>query len=417
MLFAICASLSDLSPFKLPSFEVDVLFSDGSASALGIDIVTGGGTSSSASSVQEQRRPVTAQERQREREEKRRKRQERARERERKLKEKEKREGKQGDSLGGVLLSDNDKSLLQRWTKMMDSCNEKSHPGNNDRSKNRDCKMNLNTGAVTSDNSNGGLNNNTDQETRKIQSHEQLIPQIKTNQPGLFQPSTTQQPSLPFSMSQQKPSSDIVLATGGNIDMTVTGGCIKNNTLKPHTERNGQSGFSCLGNWSGQQLETRPPQPPNRTSQPLQSSFLQHKLQPRGQTQSDSHPQSQLLSLEGFLVKAPALSIRETNGNLNVGGQNNLNTLTAGTEQMEKLCPVGEKTATQTTTSICGTLGVSSQPHPSLGFTDTGQQGASIAPDIHTVTLQLSKSQVCTIICCWFSHAYVVLSFLSENII
>uniref|UniRef100_A0A3Q3VTH0 Mitogen-activated protein kinase n=1 Tax=Mola mola TaxID=94237 RepID=A0A3Q3VTH0_MOLML len=170
--------------------------------------IKGGDVSSSLSAVAEPRRPVTAQERQREREEKRRKRQERARERERKMKEKEKREGKQGDSLGGVLLSDNDKSLLQRWTMMMD--------------------------------------------------------------------------------------------------------------------------------------------------------------------------------------RPPTLTAREKN--VDVGGQNNLNlqpnpsTASAGT--MDKLCPsVGEK-------SLCGALGVPTQSHPSLGFTDTGQQGPSIAPDIHTVTLQLSKSQV-----------------------
>uniref|UniRef100_W5LV98 Mitogen-activated protein kinase 7 n=1 Tax=Lepisosteus oculatus TaxID=7918 RepID=W5LV98_LEPOC len=64
--------------------------------------------------------PVTAQDRQREREEKRRRRQERARERERRLREKERREGKKGESLRGVLLSDNDKSLLERWRRMMD---------------------------------------------------------------------------------------------------------------------------------------------------------------------------------------------------------------------------------------------------------------------------------------------------------
>lgn len=175
--------------------------------------------------------------------------------------------------------------------------------------------------------------------------------------------------------------------------MTVTSGFVKNNTLKPHNESNGQSGFNCLGNWSGQQLETRPPQQPNRTSQP--SSFLQ----PQSQTQPDPQPQSQLLPLESFLSKAPTLSTRETNGNVDIRGQNNLNShnnsLNASAGPMEKLCPsVGEKTGPQSTNPLCGALGVPSQPHPSLGFTDTGQQGPSIAPDIHTVTLQLSKSQV-----------------------
>ncbi|XP_078393627.1 mitogen-activated protein kinase 7 [Cetorhinus maximus] len=64
------------------------------------------------------RRPVTAQERQREREEKRRRRQERAKERERKQRERERKELKEGDVLGGVVLSQGDKSLLERWMKM-----------------------------------------------------------------------------------------------------------------------------------------------------------------------------------------------------------------------------------------------------------------------------------------------------------
>lgn len=366
---------------------------------------------SSLSSVSESRRPVTAQERQREREEKRRKRQERARERERKMKEKERREGKQGDSLGGVLLSDNDKSLLQRWTKMMDSRNEKSLISSNDGAKSKDCNVTSHRGVAVRDNLQGALNNKTDKDARKIQSHEQLISQVKPNQASLFQPPSTQQPSLLFPMNQRKPPADIVVAVSGGLDiMTVTSGFVKSNTLKPHNESNGQSGFNCLGNWSGQQLDTRPPQQPqqNRKQQPLPSSFLQPQLQTQSQTQPDPQPQSQLLPLESFLAKAPTLSTRETNGNVDIGGQNNLNShSTTSTGPMEKLCPAsGEKSGPQSN-ALCGALGVPSQPHPSLGFTDTGQQGPSIAPDIHTVTLQLSKSQVCLrflLLCCDLSN-------------
>lgn len=317
------------------------------------------------------------------------------------MKEKERREGKQGDSLGGVLLSDNDKSLLQRWTKMMDRRSEKSQTPNNDGTNNKDCNVNLHRCAAINDNTQGALNNKTDKEARKVQSHEQLISQVKPNQQGMFQPPSTQQPPLLFSMSQRKPTADIVVAVSGGIDiMSVTGGFGKNNTVKPHTESNGQSGFNCLRNWSGQQLETRPPQQPqpNRKPQPPPSGFLQPQLQP--QTQPEPQPQSQLLPLESFLTKAPTLTTRETNGNVDIGSQNNPNSHTnpptANGGPMEKLCPsVGEKSGPQTTNPLCGALGVPSQPHPSLGFTDTGQQGPSIAPDIHTVTLQLSKSQVC----------------------
>ncbi|XP_043959279.1 mitogen-activated protein kinase 7 [Gambusia affinis] len=355
---------------------------DGGGSGLGVDGGTGGGSISSAvSSVPESRRPVTAQERQREREEKRRKRQERARERERKMKEKERKEKKQGDSLGGVLLSDNDKSLLQRWTKMIDSCSDKSQTAHND-GKTKDC--NLNSQRISE-------NNKKNMEARKSQPHEQLVPPVKPNQQGLFPPpASSQQLPLPFSMSQRKPPGDVVAAVCGGIDMmAVTGGYVKNNTLQPHADGNGESEFAGVGNWSGQQLETRPTQQPSRTAQPA-SSFLQSQPPP------DPKPQAHLLPLESFLPKAPTVAIRETNGNVDVRGQSDLNSLTASPGLMEKLCSsLGEKSAAQSINHLCGTLAVPpSQPHPSLGFTDTGQQGPSIAPDIHTVTLQLSKSQV-----------------------
>ncbi|KAF6734711.1 Mitogen-activated protein kinase 7 [Oryzias melastigma] len=196
--------------------------SDGGASAIGIDSGAGGGASSSLSSALECRRSVTAQERQREREEKRKKRQERAREREKKLKEKERREGRQGDSLGGVLLSDDDKSLLQRWTRMMDSRGDKSQTPNSDGCKSKDCSESSHTGAVTE-------NNQTDK-ARTFQT--QLISQV--NQQGLFPPPSTQPPSLPFSMNQQ--TSSVVSVNGGLDLMAVAGGFVKNNTLKPHAE-------------------------------------------------------------------------------------------------------------------------------------------------------------------------------------
>lgn len=384
--------------YRTPLSECELFITDGVTSALGIDAGAGGGGSSSLSTVSEPRRPVTAQERQREREEKRRKRQERAKERERKLKEKERREGKQGDSLGGVLLSDNDKSLLQRWTMMMDRCNEKSQIPNNEGAKTKDCNMNSHQCVPMGNNTQGALNNKTDKETRKIQSHQQVL----ATQQGMFQPTSAQQPSLLFSMSQRKPPADIVVAVSGGIDvMNVTGGFVKNSTFKPHSETNGQSGFSCLGNWSGQQLDTRllPQQPqPNRKLEPAATGFLQPQLQP--QTQPDPQPQSQLLTLENFLTKAPTITTREKNGNVDIGGQNNLNSQSnssaANSDSMEKLCStVGEKSGPQSTNPLCEALGVPSQPHPSLAFTDTGQQGPSNAPDIHTVTLQLSKSQVC----------------------
>ncbi|XP_075422634.1 mitogen-activated protein kinase 7 isoform X3 [Ascaphus truei] len=66
------------------------------------------------------RKPITAQERQRQREDKRRRRLERAREREKKQKEKERREVKKAEGFGGLVLSENDKNLLERWSRMID---------------------------------------------------------------------------------------------------------------------------------------------------------------------------------------------------------------------------------------------------------------------------------------------------------
>ncbi|KAG8431831.1 hypothetical protein GDO86_019805 [Hymenochirus boettgeri] len=74
----------------------------------------------SITEVPELRKPVTAQERQREREEKRRRRHERAREREKRQKEKERREVKKAEGFGGLVLSENDKNLLERWSRMVD---------------------------------------------------------------------------------------------------------------------------------------------------------------------------------------------------------------------------------------------------------------------------------------------------------
>ncbi|XP_068610698.1 mitogen-activated protein kinase 7 [Brachionichthys hirsutus] len=357
---------------------------DGCSSAVGIDAVAGGGLSSSQSSAAEHRRPVTAQERQREREEKRRKRQERARERERKMKEKERKEGKQGDLLGGVLLSDDDKSLLQRWTKMMDRPNEKSQIPNADGASS-DCGVNLHRCLALAGNAQGALNNILNKEARKFPSNEQIISQMKANQRGVFPAPSTQQPLL-FSPSQRKPPADVAVAANGGADMmTVASGFVKN-MAKPQRESHEQRGFSCLGNWSGQLLDTRPQRPqPNRKPQ----------LQPQGQPD----PRPQPLPLDTFLTKGPTLTSRGKNGNAAIRGQSSLNPQsdpsTAIAGQTEKLCPPGgEKSGPQPTNPLCGALGVPAQPHPSLGFTDTGQQGPSVAPDIHTVTLQLSKSQV-----------------------
>ncbi|XP_051925313.1 mitogen-activated protein kinase 7 [Hippocampus zosterae] len=361
---------------------------DGVVAALGTEVAAGGGGTSSAVSTPESRRPVTAQERQREREEKRRKRQERAREREKKLKEKEKREGRRGDSLGGVLLSDNDKSLLQRWTKMMDSRNDKSHTSNSEGGRTRD----FNVTAATGDNTQGSTNNTPEKET-KFPSHGQLISQVRASPPGLLQPPGKSQQLL-FSMSQKKPA-DIVLAVNGCVDlMAVSGTFVKNNTLKAQDESGGPSGFNCFDNWSGQQLESRPSQhaKSHKTPPHPQQNFLPT------QSQALADSRTQLLPLETFLTQGPTtLSTSQANGE--IGGHHHLNhhvtPSAAKAGPVEKPCSAGGgRLGPQATNSLCEALGLPSRVHPSLVFTDPGEQGPPIAPDIHTVTLQLSKSQV-----------------------
>lgn len=329
------------------------------------------------------------------------------------MKEKERREGKQGDSLGGVLLSDNDKSLLQRWTMMMDRCNDKTQISNKDGGKTKDCNMISHQCVAKGENTQGLPGSKTDKESRKTQSNQQFIADVKTNEQSVFHPTNDQPPALLFSVSQPKPPADIAVAVNTGMDISVTSGFGKNSMLKSHSEGSGQSGFSCLGKWAGQQLEPRQLQQPQPNSklQPVRTSFLQPQLKP--QTQPDAQPQ--LIPLEAFLTKALTQTTIEKHANTDIGGQNNLSSQqslsTASTGPMEKLCPsVEEKSGPRTTNPLTGALGVPSQPQTSLGFTDTGQQGPTTAPDIHTVTLQLSKSQVCLTFICSQKHFSFVAS-------
>lgn len=293
---------------------------------------------------------------------------------------------------------------------MVDRCNDKAQPPHhNEGPKAPDCSVNSHQCAPVGSSAPGALSNKTDKEARSVQSHQQAVAAHQ----GLFQPTSTQQPPLLFSMGQRKPPADMVVAVGGGVDvMNVAGGFVKNGApLKAPGETNGQGGFGCLGNWSGrQQVETRllpqqqqrqQQQPQSRKLQPPTAAFLQPQLQPAAQPDPQAQPQpQQLLPLENFLAKPPTITAREKNGSVDPGGPNNPNAQSdpsaANCESVEKLCStVGEKSRPQTANPLCEVLGVPSQPHHSLAFTDTGQQGPSNAPDIHTVTLQLSKSQVC----------------------
>ncbi|KAL0984522.1 hypothetical protein UPYG_G00142610 [Umbra pygmaea] len=345
----------------------------------------------SSSFLPELRRPVTAQERQREREEKRRRRQERARERERKKKEEARREG---DSLGGVLLSDNDKSLLERWKRMMDGPADKSQSPDITAAKVKGCKGTSQPVGKSSDDTQLKISvNHTKSEkvAGEIPTQKNTTSQMEPNLSGMFLP-LNDQGSLSFAVDQTTGGELGLVAVSGAMGMVEGASCslAKNNTLKLTQDvYRGQRSFSCQGNCTGQQQvgagTSQQQQPPiNRPPQACQGTFHQH--------------QPQLLSLDTFLTKAPTLSQRESNGNMRaVGGQNKISChpilATSDPGATEKQCSAQrERPASHTQSSLCGALGALPQPQHNLGFTDTGQP--SVAPDIHTVTLQLSKSQV-----------------------
>ncbi|XP_030196179.1 mitogen-activated protein kinase 7 [Gadus morhua] len=303
----------------------------------------GGGALSSCSlpSLQDSRRPVTAQERQREREEKRRKRQERARERERKTKEKERREGRHGDSLGGVMLSDNDKSLLERWKKMMDCSGDKpaSCPGPSPHWHHA-----------------GGV--------ETAEQEPLLKPQL------VFRPAGHRPVPLLFPPAHGKPTQPASAlpevtappATAAAVNGEVKAGA--GETLRPAEEEVGGGTLSCMGRWSSQPpaasgTSHTPPLP--QAAPPLPSLLHPH---PHAHLFPHLHP------LDRFLNKAPG-------GLPNGLPPHFLRPLAQPPPALEKLALSQEDKPGPPTDGSSG---------PSLGF--------SGVPDIHTVTLQLSKSQV-----------------------
>ncbi|XP_051530914.1 mitogen-activated protein kinase 7-like [Myxocyprinus asiaticus] len=423
---------------------------DGGSSTLGIDLIRGAvrGLSSSLSSSNcgpEQRKPVTAQERQREREEKRRKRQERAIERKRKIKEKEKKEGKPGESLGGVLLSDNDKKLLERWGRMMDNRVDKLQAtetisAKTSESKTTPCQIQPATGKnLIKTNSDGGESMPPKQPNEvQVFKPPQILPQMgQCDGEGIFHPPTTHE-APPVSLGPaQNGDVGIVGVVGGRgfgvVDSglgVVGGGGIgvvtapsafaKNNMLKSHSQ------FLSVGtmfteNWTGTQAgvgtsqcqqpisyqpqKTHQPPPelnhrahsgfPQQTcTHPQRPSHSQIQPQPLTHTPSQSNPHIQLLPVETFITKPSFLN---PSGAASIGVSDTSTSLpnpetVNGAQTLDKLCGLGEH---QNCSHSQGPLKQlpTAAAQPCLSLTDTGQPANSI-PDIHTVTQQLSKSQV-----------------------
>ncbi|KAJ8284261.1 hypothetical protein COCON_G00031110 [Conger conger] len=389
---------------------------DGGAAGLSMEIGGGEGLASSHPSslpLPEPRRPVTAQERQREREEKRRRRQERARERERKMKEKEKREGK--ESLRGVVLSDNDKCLLERWRRMMDSQVDKSQQVIDDTSTTKDSKAvslnvnstgqtqavmekghqltNIEVRIINKQDNKEACKQQVDKQQKGQQTKEQLVTQSKQNLPGFYQQPSSPV-SLPFSLTMaQEGRRDIV---SGGLD-TLNGRAFgKNSCHKQQAEFGGRNMHSTSENWSGQSRVA--PVLPQQVHVVLSSSDIAPTSTSTAYSSQSSFPQPQLLALGPYVCNSTVFSqgeglAVETNGNARMGHQNNSDSLPAP----DSACEVRniDKIFPSLSEQPCA-LPESPQPGPSVASQPSQelQPGSSSIPDIHTVTLQLSKSQV-----------------------
>lgn len=364
---------------------------DGGSASLGIDLVRGASVGlcssvSSSNSGPEHRKPITAQERQREREEKRKKRQERAMERKRKLKEKEKKEGKHGESLGGVLLSDNDKMLLQRWVRMMDNPADKSQSIETSNAKTSESKMaqiQSATGNIIKTNSDGGESVLPKQPNEaQVFKPPQLVSQMgQCAAAGHFYPTSTHG-APPVSLGQTQNGDIGIVAGVGSVGGlgVVTAPCAfaKNNIVKSQFVG---TVFTGLENWAGTSSH-KTHQPPPDLNNP---GFAHMQTHPKPITQSNTH--IQLLPLEPFMNKTSAL-----NTSIGVSDTSTNTESTDGPQTLEKLCVLGGRQ------NGSHSQGPSKQPpgaaaQTCLSLTDTGQSSNSI-PDIHTVTQQLSKSQV-----------------------
>ncbi|XP_018619931.1 mitogen-activated protein kinase 7 [Scleropages formosus] len=358
--------------------------SDGSSTALATDAGRGNvGPQASMSTLlclPEQRRPVTAQERQREREEKRRRRKERARERERKMKEKEKREAKGGESLRGVLLSDNDKSLLERWMRMMDSRADKVQRGTDGIAKNKEsqgyavsAKLTgqiqplLGEGLRLAESESGQQTKDTAECLLQPPELRQTVaPKADQRVSGFYEQASASAASLPFPGVQTQM---------GRMDVDVEGlrscALVKNGIFQPQAELGGRDAYSVLDTWTREDgAASGPPAPrgPDHLSQPL--------------------PQQQLLSLVPLVSKGPLLPFQ---------APATLNIDTQMPNENDKALPAVGATWRRSMEKIPNALGDHAPSTPLGPVAPQPSQeppAAGSIPDIHTVTLQLSKSQV-----------------------
>lgn len=372
-------------------------------------------------------------------------------ERKKKLREKEKKEGKSGESLGGVVLSDNDKKLLERWGRMMDKSQViDNNPTKSSNSKTGSCQMQVTMGKCLIKMSSDTVESVPDKQPSELQAFkppQQIVPQIgQCVVSGMFHPRATFN-SLPIPLgSTQNGEIGMVAVSGGGGGgaLAIVGGgtlgvvaapctLAKSDALKPPSATQFQgcgTVVTTVGNWSGnqasggtaqqqaqiphqsQQIQLSPPQL-SHMRLPQQSVLLSHppSLPQPQQTQPFMHPRQtqplpsvempinnppiKLFSSDSFINKPIALT---PNGTRRVGIQDTSTSIpnpdsVCSSGPLEKLCSAMGKQQNGTTSHepSHGAPGSSAQ----TCITDTGLQGTCRVPDIHTVTLQLSKSQVC----------------------
>lgn len=350
-------------------------------------------------------------------------------ERKKKLKEKEKKEGKSGESFGGVVLSDNDKKLLERWGRMMDKSQVIDNKTNNNKTGSCQMQATVGKGLMSSD----AVESVPDKQPNELQAFKppQQMPQIgQCVASGMFHPRATFS-SLPIPLDSAQ-NGDIgmvaVSGGGGGGALTIVGGgtlgvvaapctLAKGDSLKPQPPTQFQgcgTVLTSVGNWTGnqagggtaqqqqqaqiqhqsQQIQLSPPQL-SHGSLPQQSLLLtqtQSLLHPQ-QTQplpsvemAIANPPVKLFSSDSF-IKKPLNGIQGTSTSLP-----NQDSVVAS-EPLEKLCSELGKQQNGTPPHEPSHEAPGSSAQTCL--TDTGLPGSCRAPDIHTVTLQLSKSQVC----------------------
>lgn len=299
------------------------------------------------------------------------------------MKEKEKKDGKAAESIRGVPLSDNDKSLLQRWIRMMDNCTDRSQPITDSINGKKDSQVHplcaetagqiqplLGKGLQLVESDSGQRNNGAGE--HQLQSkgpQHQMVPKTNHTLSTFYQPRGSPAIPLPFPVMQVPVGRMDMLSTHVGIDGLGSCTAVKNSSVRHQVDFRGGNTYDTMENWPG----------PDRPAT------------------GPSLPQHQLLPLGVFLNKIHIPSGGEelhveVNGDVSMATQANgklpPNLSSTRPRSMEKVH------ASLSNHSQSPPSGSSALPRPIHESTTPEHPVGGSIPDIHTVTLQLSKSQV-----------------------